>query len=90
MTKTVNAALVGMAIKDGKLSLDRKDLFPQWAGDARAGISVADLMAMSSGLEFNEDRCLVNDAARMEFLVRDAAVFARDKALAAAPGTTFN
>ena len=27
MTKTVNAALVGMAIKDGKLSLDQKGLF---------------------------------------------------------------
>jgi CubicO group peptidase (beta-lactamase class C family) len=27
MTKSVNAALVGMAIKDGKLSLDQKNLF---------------------------------------------------------------
>lgn len=50
MTKTVNAALAGMAIRDGKLSLDRKNLFPQWTGDARADISVADLMAMTSGL----------------------------------------
>ncbi|MDH2343568.1 serine hydrolase [Bradyrhizobium sp. SSUT77] len=90
MTKTVTAALVGMAIKDGKLSLDRKDLFPQWAGDARADISVADLLAMSSGLEFNEDDGLLNDAARMEFLVRDAAAFARDKALVTPPGTTFH
>ena len=89
MTKTVNAALVGMAIKDGKLSLDQKGLFPQWAGDARADISVADLMAMSSGLEFNEDQGLFNDAAHMEFLVSDAAAFARDKALISAPGTTF-
>ena len=90
MTKTVNAALVGMAIKDGKLSLDQKDLFPQWAGDARAEISVADLMAMSSGLEFNEDQGLITDPARMEFLVRDAAAFARDIPLVAAPGTKFH
>ena len=90
MTKTVNAALVGMAIKDGKLSLDRKGLFPQWARDARAGISVADLMAMSSGLEWNEDQGIVTDPGRMEFLVRDAAAFARDKALVAAPGTKFH
>jgi CubicO group peptidase (beta-lactamase class C family) len=90
MTKTVNAALVGMAIKDGKLSLNQKGLFPRWAEDARADISVADLMAMSSGLEFNEDLGLVNDPARMEFLVRDAAAFARDKALVAAPGMKFN
>ncbi|MCK1711150.1 serine hydrolase [Bradyrhizobium sp. 143] len=55
MTKTVNAALAGMTIKDGKLSLDKKNPFSQWAGDARAEISVADLMAMTSGLEWNED-----------------------------------
>lgn len=90
MTKTVNAALVGMAIGDGRISLDQKNLFPQWAGDARANISVADLMAMSSGLEFNEDQGLLSDAARMEFLVKDAAAFARDKPLAAAPGAEFH
>lgn len=90
MTKTVNAALAAMAIKDGKLALDRKNLFPQWAGDPRADISVADLMAMSSGLEFNEDQGLITDPARLEFLVRDAAAFSRDKALVAAPGTTFH
>jgi CubicO group peptidase (beta-lactamase class C family) len=90
MTKTVNAALVGMAIKDGKLSLDQKGLFPQWAGDARAEISVADLMAMASGLKFNEDQGLVTDPARLELLERDAAAFARDQALDAAPGTKFH
>jgi CubicO group peptidase (beta-lactamase class C family) len=90
MTKTVNAALVGLAIKDGKISLDQINLFPQWAGDARANITVADLMAMSSGLEFNEDQGLLSDVARLEFLVRDAAAFARDKPLAAAPGTKFH
>ena len=47
-------------------------------------------MAMSSGLEFNEDQGLLNDTARMELLVRDAAAFARDKPLAAAPGTKFH
>jgi hypothetical protein len=88
--EAVNAALVGMAMQDGKLSLDQKGLFPQWAGDARAEISVADLMAMSSGLEFNEDQGLVADPARMEFLERDAAAFARDRALVAAPGMKFH
>ncbi|UPK34537.1 hypothetical protein IVB18_41875 [Bradyrhizobium sp. 186] len=62
----------------------------EWTGDARADISVAHLMAMSSGLEFNEDEGLVNDAAGIEFLVRDAAPFASEKVLVAAPGTTFH
>jgi len=89
MTKGVTAALIGMAIKDGKLSLEQKRLFPQWAGDARAEISVADLMAMSGGLEWNEDQGTVHDPARMEYLVRDAAAFARDRRLVAAPGAKF-
>ena len=90
MTKTVTAALVGMAIKDGKLSLDQKHLFPQWAGDARHEISIADLMAMSGGLEWNEDQGLPTDAGRMEYLVEDAAAFARDRSLVAPPGTKFH
>jgi CubicO group peptidase (beta-lactamase class C family) len=90
MTKSVTAALVGMAIKDGKLSLDQKHLFPQWAGDARSDISVADLMAMSGGLEWNEDQGRLTDPGRMEYLVKDAATFARDRALVAPPGTRFH
>ncbi|WP_256805417.1 serine hydrolase [Bradyrhizobium sp. Bra64] len=89
MTKTVNAVLAGMAIKDGKLSLDRKNLFPQWAGDARADISVADLMAMTSGLQWSEDGDSP-DPDGLENLANDAAAFARDRPLAASPGTKFN
>jgi CubicO group peptidase (beta-lactamase class C family) len=90
MTKTVNAALVGMAVKDGKLSLDQKSLFPQWASDARGEISVADLMAMTSGLAWNEDHGSPPDPGRLENLEKDAAAFARDRALVAPPGTKFN
>jgi len=90
MTKTVNAALAGMAIKDGKLSLDQKNLFPQWAGDARKDISVADLMAMTSGLAWNEDQGSSPDPDRLENLASDAVAFARDRALVAPPGTKFN
>lgn len=90
MTKTVNAALVGMAIKDGKLSLDQDNLFPQWAGDTRARISVADLMAMTSGLEWRESHGNPPDPGRLENLEKDAAAFARDRTLVAPPGTKFN
>ena len=47
-------------------------------------------MAMSGGLEWNEDRGLVTDPGRMEYLVRDAAAFARDRRLLASPGTKFH
>lgn len=89
MTKTVNAVLAGMAIKDEKLALDQKNLFPQWAGDARADISTADLMAMTSGLEWSEAGDSP-DPNGLENLATDAAAFARDRPLVAPPGTKFN
>lgn len=90
MTKSVTAALVGMAIKDGKLSLDQKHLFPQWAGDGRSEISIADLLGMTSGLKWNEHEGLITDPGRMQYLVRDAAAFARDLPQDAPPGTRFS
>ena len=90
MTKSVNVALVGLAIGDRRLALDQKNLFPQWAGDGRALISVADLMAMSGGLLWSEDGGSITDPGRLEHLVSDAAAYAASRPLVAPPGTKFN
>jgi CubicO group peptidase (beta-lactamase class C family) len=77
MTKSVVAGLVGMLIKDGRLSLDQ---FAGWpAGDERARIRIADLLAMSSGLRFNEAYGAVSDVTRMLYLEPDMARFAREQ-----------
>lgn len=90
MTKTVNAAIVGTLIKDGKLAVDSKGLFEAWRGDGRAAISIADLMAMSSGLQFNEDYGDVTDVTRMLYLAPDMAGFAEAKPLAGEVGKVFS
>ncbi len=90
MTKTVNAAIIGTLVKDGRLTLDRKGLFPAWRNDGRAAISIADLMAMSSGLQFNEDYGDVTDVTRMLYLTSDMAGFAEAKPLAADVGKMFS
>lgn len=90
MTKSVTGALVGTVIEAGKLSLDQDHLLPQWAGDERAKITVAQLMSMSSGLRFNEDYGDVSDVTRMLYLEPDMAAFAANEPLVATPGTTFN
>jgi CubicO group peptidase (beta-lactamase class C family) len=90
MSKTVNVAILGTVLGAGKLSLDRKNLFPEWAGDERRNISVADLMAMESGLAFNEDYGTVSDVTRMLYLEPDMAKFAASKPLVAAIGTKFS
>lgn len=90
MTKTVNAAIIGTLVRDGKLALSKSGLFPEWKTDNRSQITVADLMAMASGLEFNEDYGDVTDVTRMLYLQPDMAAFARDKPLAGRTGQMFD
>lgn len=90
MTKTVTAAIVGTLVGEGRLSPDQSGLFEGWDGDERGEITIADLMAMSSGLEFNEDYGDVTDVTRMLFLEPDMADFAADKPLIGPRGETFN
>jgi CubicO group peptidase (beta-lactamase class C family) len=82
MTKTVMAGLIGMLVKDGKLSLDQAGFWPARAGDDRDRIRVADLLAMSSGLKFNEAYGSVSDVTSMLYLQPDMAGFARAQPLA--------
>lgn len=90
MTKSVNAAIIGTLVKAGRLSLDRTELFDEWKADERAAISLADLMAMSSGLEFNEDYGDVTDVTRMLYLEPNMAGFAAAKPVVHPIGQTWS
>jgi CubicO group peptidase (beta-lactamase class C family)/transketolase C-terminal domain/subunit len=90
MTKTVTAALVGTLVRDGRIAPAQKAPWPAWAGDARAGITWADLMAMSSGLAFNEDYGSVTDITRMLYLEPDMAAFAGSQPSQATPGAKWS
>lgn len=90
MTKTVTAALIGTLVRDGRIDIGREGLFPAWAGDARRGIAMTNLLSMSSGLSFNEDYGSVTDITRMLYLEPDMAAFARRQPLAQPVGTIFN
>jgi CubicO group peptidase (beta-lactamase class C family) len=81
MSKTIVAGLIGMLVKDGKLALDQSGLWPA-DGSGREHIHVADLLAMSSGLRFNEEYGAVSDVTTMLYLKPDMAGFARDQPLA--------
>ena len=79
MTKTVTAAILGTLVKDGRLSLDRTGLFRSWDGSARADISLASMLEMSSGLAWNEGYGTVSDVTRMLYLEPDMAAYAASK-----------
>ena len=84
MTKTVMAGVIGMLVKDGKLTLDQAAF---WTGsDGRERIQLKDLLAMSSGLKWNEAYGAVSDVTSMLYLQPDMAAFARSPPLAHPPG----
>jgi CubicO group peptidase (beta-lactamase class C family) len=89
MTKTVSAALVGMQVGDGKLAMRQSGFWPDKA-DARSSITLAQLMAMSSGLRFNEGYGDVSDVTRMLYLEPDMAAYTAGQPLAQAPGSAWN
>ena len=90
MTKCVTGALIGVLVQDGKLAIDRDALLPEWRapGDARAQITLDQLLRMTSGLRFRESYSgPLEDVLEMLFATADAASFAAAKPLDAPPGT---
>ncbi len=86
MTKSVVAGLVGLLINDSRLSLEQSAPWSAQLNDARAHIRIADLLAMSGGLKFNEAYGTVSDVTRMLYLEPDMAAFARAQPLLHPPG----
>ena len=80
MTKTVMAGVIGMLVKDGKLKLDQVGFWP--GNDGRERIRLSDLLAMSSGLQWNEAYGAVSDVTSMLYLQPDMAAFAKGEPLA--------
>src|SRR5882757_423320 len=80
MTKTVMAGVIGLLVKDGRLKLDQAGFWP--GKDGRERIRLRDLLAMSSGLQWNEAYGAVSDVTSMLYLQPDMAAFARAQPLA--------
>lgn len=89
MAKSVMNALVGILVKNGRLSLDRPVAIPEWqgTGDPRREITLDHLLRMSSGLRFDEGMTSpLTDVTYMLLDTGDASGFAMAKALDVAPG----
>jgi CubicO group peptidase (beta-lactamase class C family) len=89
MTKTVTGLLVGALEKSGGITRDRAGLFPAWEADGRKDITLADLMAMQSGLSWNEGYGDVSDVTRMLFLTSDMQSLPQAQPAIAKPGEAF-
>jgi hypothetical protein len=92
MAKSALNALVGILVGEKRLSLHDTALMPTWrTPDARAEITLEDLLRMRSGLKFSEVYSdFSSDVIEMLFNQSDAAAYAASRPLIAAPGTTWN
>jgi CubicO group peptidase (beta-lactamase class C family) len=90
MTKSIMNALVGILVREGRLSLDGAARVDSWRGpgDSRSRITLDHLMHMSSGLRFDEDMTSpLTDVTSMLLRTPDMAAFATNRPLEVAPGT---
>ena len=91
MAKTVTNALVGILVKEGRLSVDRPVPIPEWQADERRQITLDHLLRMSSGLQFDESAANpLSDVTVMLLHRPDAGLYAADKRLASPPGTVWH
>jgi CubicO group peptidase (beta-lactamase class C family) len=92
MTKTVTAGLIGTLIHSDQMALSDKltDSYPDWASDGRDDINLEDMLAMSSGLDWNEDYGNVSDVTKMLYLNDDMTGFASAREMADDIGGVFN
>jgi len=81
--KSITSLQASLLIKEGKLNLFKPARVPQWKEptDPRHGITLDQLMRMSSGLEFNESYGINTDVSLMLSNEPDAGNYAASKTL---------
>ena len=90
MTKSVTSAVLGVMEKQGMVDLNDKDLFKEWENDDRKNISLANLLNMNSGLEWEENYAKICDATKMLFLDSDMSTMQLEKSFVGTPNNSWN
>ncbi len=92
LAKSVTNALLGILVREGKLSVDQPAPVPEWHSptDPRRAITVNQLLRMTAGLDLEESDSGFDPISRMLFLEPDMAAFAARAKLRNVPGTTWN
>ena len=91
LAKSLTNALVGILVRQGKLSVDQRAPVAAWSdpADPRNAITIDQLLRMTSGLSLEESDSGFDPVSRMLFLEPDMAGFAEKARLKAAPGKTW-
>ena len=92
MTKSVTNALVGILVRQGKLTVSAPAPVAAWRNpsDPRHAITIEHLMRMTSGLALDETNSGFDPSSRTLFTQPDMAAFAESASLTAPPGTRYH
>ncbi|HUH85038.1 MAG TPA: serine hydrolase [Stellaceae bacterium] len=86
--KSVTSALIGILVRQGRLSLDEPAPLPAWRDpkDPRHAITIDELLRQTSGIDLAETNSGFDPSTRMQFIEHDMAGFAQSVGLRATPG----
>jgi CubicO group peptidase (beta-lactamase class C family) len=92
MAKSVTGALIGVLVKNGKLTVNERAPFQEWSNpaDKKGGISIRHLLQQTSGLDFEENYTRSCDVTKMLFQNGNMAGYVLSRPLIHSPGTVFN
>jgi CubicO group peptidase (beta-lactamase class C family) len=90
MTKSITSALFGILQKQGKIEVYKPAPISEWANDERSKITIANLLNMNSGLEWEEDYNQISDVTKMLFLDADMSQAQLNKSAQFKPNSYWN
>jgi CubicO group peptidase (beta-lactamase class C family) len=90
MTKSIGNALIGILVKQGRLSVDEPASVDEWQDDERKKITINHLLRASSGLRWSESYFVPTSEFHQMFITKDdKAAFAASQDAEYEPGTFF-
>ncbi len=90
MTKSLTGTFFGVLQHKGKINILQPAPIAEWKNDARAKITINDLLHMNSGLEWEEDYGKISDVTKMLFTETDMTKSQINKPLVGKPNQSWN
>lgn len=90
MSKSLTAAMIGILVKENKLSVDDPAPITSWADTKKQKITIKHLLQQTTGLDFTEIYTRPSSVTKMLFSKGDMAAYTESLSLKYEPGTVFN
>jgi len=90
MSKSFTAAMIGILVKENKLSIDSPAPVAAWSNTKKQRITLKNLLQQTTGLDFTEIYTRPSSVTKMLFSKGDMAAYTERLSLKYEPGTVFN